>query len=291
MLYNNKMTVKGERTWDWTISSKTSYWNESLKVLWSYRHFLVSLVRKNFLLNYQQTILGPAWMIFQPIVTLVIYVVVFGKVVGVSTGSVPPVLFYFAGIVLWNFFSETFNETSATFRANAQVFSKVYFPRIIIPISDLITQFLRFLIQFVFLLLVITYYLVIQKTHLSISWWFFTFPLSVCIVGGIALGMGMIFSVLTAKYRDMINFGGLIVRLLMFLTPVIYPLATVSKEFRWVVLLNPLTPLFELFKIALLGEGVFMFSQFIYSLVFMFFILMLAILLFNKQGDKLIDVI
>lgn len=291
MHYDNNMTVNSEITWDWTIGSKTSYRNESFKTLWSYRHFLASLVRKNFLLNYQQTILGPAWMIFQPLITLVIYVVVFGKVVGVSTGTVPPVLFYFAGIVLWNFFSETFNGTSGTFRSNAHVFSKVYFPRIIIPISELITQFLRFLIQFIFLLLIIAWFLVIKKTNLSISSWFFAFPLAVFIVGAIALGIGLIFSVLTAKYRDMINFGGLIVRLLMFLTPVIYPLANVSKELRWIVLLNPLTPLFELFKLALLGEGVFVVSQLIYSLIFMFAILTAAILLFNKQGDKLIDVI
>ncbi len=291
MHYHNNMSVKSEITWDWTIGSKTSYWNESFKTLWSYRHFLASLIRKNFLLNYQQTILGPAWMIFQPLITLVIYVVVFGKVVRVSTGTAPPVLFYFAGIVLWNFFSETFAETSKTFRANADIFSKVYFPRIIIPISELITNFLRFLIQFFFLLMIIAFYLVTKKTDLSISAWFFTFPLSVFIVGGIALGMGLIFSVLTAKYRDMINFSSLIVRLLMFLTPVIYPLGTVSKDLRWIVLLNPLTPLFELFKLALLGEGVFAFSQLMYSLIFMFAILTAAILLFNKQGDKLIDVI
>ncbi|MEJ7676495.1 MAG: ABC transporter permease [Segetibacter sp.] len=245
------MTVKTEKSWDWTISSKTSYWNKSFETLWLYRHFLISLVRKNFLLNYQQTILGPSWIIFQPLLTLVIYVVVFSKVVNVSTGTTPPVLFYFAGIVLWNFFGETFGETSKTFRANAEVFSKVYFPRIIIPISELITNFLRFLIQFSFLLLLIAYYLFIKRTGLPINACFFAFPVSVIVVGVIALEMGLIFSVLTAKYRDMINFASLIVRLLMFLTPVIYPLASVSNELRWVVLLNPLTPLFELFKLAL----------------------------------------
>lgn len=285
------MTVKTEKSWDWTISSKTSYWNKSFETLWLYRHFLISLVRKNFLLNYQQTILGPSWIIFQPLLTLVIYVVVFSKVVNVSTGTTPPVLFYFAGIVLWNFFGETFGETSKTFRANAEVFSKVYFPRIIIPISELITNFLRFLIQFSFLLLLIAYYLFIKRTGLPINACFFAFPVSVIVVGVIALEMGLIFSVLTAKYRDMINFASLIVRLLMFLTPVIYPLASVSNELRWVVLLNPLTPLFELFKLALLGEGIFAVSQFIYSLVFMFAILPAALLLFNTQGDKLIDVI
>lgn len=287
----NKMTIKSERNIDWTISSKTSYWNESFKTLWSYRHFLGSLVRKNFLLNYQQTVLGPLWILFQPLITLVIYVIVFGKVVRVSTGTVPPVLFYFSGIVLWNFFSETFGETANTFRSNAHVFSKVYFPRIIIPISDLITHFLRFSIQFLFLLLLMAWYVFVRKEHLYTSYLFFAFPLSIIIVGGISLGLGLIFSVITAKYRDMMNLVGLVVRLLMYLTPVIYPLASVSKELRWLVVLNPLTPLFELFKLSLLGEGTFVFSQFLYSLFFMLAIVSLAVLLFNKQGDKLIDVI
>ncbi|MEO7801390.1 MAG: ABC transporter permease [Ginsengibacter sp.] len=277
--------------WDWTISSKTTYWNESLKTLWSYRHFLMSLVRKNFLLNYQQTILGPVWILFQPLITLAIYVTVFGRLVGVSTGTVPQVLFYFSGIVLWNFFNDTFSDISGTFRSNAHIFSKVYFPRIIIPLSDLITQFFRFSIQFGFLLIMIAYYVFVRHATLHVSNWIFAFPLAIILVGGTAFGAGVIFSVITAKYRDMANFGSLIIRSLMFLTPVIYPLSYISESLRWIVMINPLTPLFELFKLSLLGEGTVNPYQLLYSIVFMLVLVISALLLFNKQGDKLIDVL
>lgn len=277
--------------WDWKISAATSYWNENFKTLWSYRHFLRSLVRKNFLLNYQQTILGPVWIIFQPLITLAIYVTVFGRLVGVQTGSVPQVLFYFAGIILWNFFSDAFGDISATFRSNAHIFSKVYFPRIIVPLSDLTTHFLRFSIQFCFLLILIGYYVLVRKTALHLSLWVFGFPLAILIVGGLAFGLGVIFSVLTAKYRDMVNFVSLFIRSLMFLTPVIYPLSYLSHSLKWIVMINPLTPLFELFKLALLGEGMVNVYQLMYSIVFMILLVLIALLVFNKQGDKLIDVL
>lgn len=277
--------------WDWTISAKTNYWNENLKTLWSYRHFLMSLVRKNFLLNYQQTVLGPLWILFQPLITLAIYVTVFGRLVGVHTGKVPQVLFFFSGIVLWNFFNDTFGDISGTFRSNAHIFSKVYFPRIIIPLSDLITQFFRFSIQFGFLLIMIGYYVFIKHVTLPVSMWLFAFPLAIILVGGTAFGAGVIFSVITAKYRDMANFVSLFIRSLMFLTPVIYPLSYISHSLRWIVMLNPLTPLFELFKLSLLGEGTVNPYQLLYSIVFMILLVISALLLFNKQGDKLIDVI
>lgn len=277
--------------WDWTISAKTKYWNEGVKTLWSYRHFVASLVRKNFLLNYQQTILGPAWILFQPLVTLIIYVTVFGRLVGVSTGNVPQVLFYFSGIVLWNLFSETFSDVSATFRSNAHIFSKVYFPRLIVPLSDVITNFLRFSIQFCFLIIIIGFYIIVKKTSLNISIWFLCFPLAIIGVSFLAVGLGLIFSVFTAKYRDMINFVSLFIRSLMFLTPVIYPLSNLSDSLRWIVMINPLTPFFELFKLSLLGEGTVNPYQLLYSIVFMVLLVFSALLLFNKQGDKLIDVI
>jgi len=278
-------------SWDWEISSKTSYWNESFKSLWTYRHFMASLVRRDFLLNYQQTILGPVWILFQPILTLVTYVLVFGKMVKLSTGNLPPVLFYFAGIVLWNFFSDTFGGTSNTFRENAQIFSKVYFPRIIAPLAVTGTNFFRFIIQLILLILLIAYYLIVKHEKLSFSYWLLAFPVAIACAGIIALSLGLIFSVLTAKYRDMGNLVGLAIRLLMFVTPVIYPLASVTKELSWIVKINPLTSLFELFRLSLLGEGTFHPSQFLYSVIFMLAVAIIAVLVFNKQGDKLIDVV
>jgi len=284
MLINNE-------DWDWRFGTKTSYWNSGIKELWSYRHLLMSLVRRDFILNYKQTILGPVWILIQPIITLVTYVLIFGKLVGISTGSVPPVLFYFSGIVLWNFFSDSFGGTSNTFRENSHIFSKVYFPRIIMPIAVTSTHFLRFLIQLILLLLLIAYYWLFRGLILSFNLLFFSFPLVIIFVGGIGLSMGLIFSVLTAKYRDMMNLVGLGIRLMMFATPVIYPLVSVPEKARWVVQINPLTPLFELFRLGLLGEGVVSVSSLVYAIVFMLVTLVGALLLFNKQGDKLIDLV
>lgn len=277
--------------WDWEIGTETSYLGASTQEFWSYRHLLISLVKRDFLLKYQQTVLGPFWILFPPLMTLVTYILVFGKFVGVSTGTLPPVLFYFSGIVLWSFFSSSFSGTSSTFRDNAQIFSKVYFPRLVMPVAVIIRHFFDFLIQLFLLLLMIGFYWLFLDWSVSINLNLLWFPVSVVTVGGIALGMGLIFSVLTAKYRDMNYLVSLGVRLLMFVTPVVYPLATVPEDVRWIALLNPLTPLFEVFRLSLLGEGTVSPFLLMYSILFMIVIMIVALLLFNKQGDKLIDVL
>jgi lipopolysaccharide transport system permease protein len=277
--------------WDWEIREQTGWWGASLAEYWSYRHLLGGLVRRDFLLSYQQTVLGPLWVLLQPIMTMLTYVVVFGKVVGVSTGSVPPVLFYLAGIVLWNLFNDSFMGTSATFSDNAHIFSKVYFPRLLMPVARLLGYLLSFGIQFTFLLLLLLYY------------WLFT-PWAVPAVRGIPLALlaivlvsiqsialGLLFSVLTGKYRDIRFFVGLGTRLLLFLTPVIYPLQHVGPEWRWLMELNPLTSLFELFRWALLGQGIVTVGQILYSLVFTLGLFVVSVMTFNKQGDKLMDVV
>lgn len=280
-----------EKKWDWEIQSKTTWMGSRVEELWAYRHLLVGLVRRDFLLNYQQTVLGPFWILFQPIMTLVTYVIVFDKLVGIPTGTVPPVLFYLSGIVLWNLFSDGFNGTSATFRENAHIFSKVYFPRLIMPLSQLSTHFMRFLFQMILLLLVIAYYLMFEDVSIQLTPWLVTFPFVIILTNIFALSLGLLFSVLTAKYRDLTNLVGLGIRLLMFLTPVIYSVDYIPEKVRWIVLMNPLTPLFELFRLSLLGEGTVTLPQLIYSLLFIFFFFIGSMLIFNKQGDKLIDVV
>ena len=280
-----------DRKWDWEINNKATFWSHGMNELWSYRHLVAGLVRRQFLLNYQQTILGPLWVLFQPVMTLFTYVLVFDKFVGIPTGSLPPVLFYFSGIILWSFFSDCLTNTSGTFRENAHLFSKVYFPRILVPVSVMGTQFLRFLIQFLMLLGLIVYFKLFKGLPLQLEMWWLALPLSILSVAGISLGMGLVFSVLTAKYRDITNLLNLGVRLLMFLTPVIYPLDVVSENVRWMVYLNPLTPAFELFRLSLLGEGVISFWQLLYSLGFTLLLMVGASLMFQKQGDKLIDVV
>ncbi|MFC5269476.1 ABC transporter permease [Adhaeribacter terreus] len=283
--------AKAVNSWDWEIGNKTSFWNHSLKELWAYRHLLAGLVRRHFLLNYQQTVLGPLWILFQPTLTLVTYLLVFNKLVGISTGSIPPILFYLAGIILWNFFNDSFTGTSSTFKEHAHVFSKVYFPRIIMPVSVICTQLLRFGIQFIMLLCVMSYFSFTGDFSFPFNSGLFALPLVILNVGAFSLGLGLIFSVLTAKYRDMTNMVTLGVRLLMFLTPVIYPLATIPENVRWLVQLNPLTPLFELFRLAMLGEGTVAPNALLYSVGFTLLLLAGAWLLFNKQGDKLIDIV
>jgi lipopolysaccharide transport system permease protein len=285
------MTTNTETKWDWEIKEKTSWLGSSLAEFWSYRHLLVGLVRRDFLMGYQQTVLGPLWVLLQPILTLITYVLVFGKVVGISTGTVPPVLFYLAGIVLWNLFNDAFTGTSATFSDNAHIFSKVYFPRLLMPLARLVGYLISFGIQFGFLLLILAYY------WLFTSWAtpsLFGLPLALLVILLVSiqsLGLGLLFSVLTGKYRDIRFFVGLGTRLLLFLTPVIYPVQHVAPKWRWLLELNPLTPLFELFRWSLLGQGTVTLGQVLYSLVFTLGLFVVALLTFNKQGDKLMDVV
>ena len=280
-----------EKKWDWQIGSKPG-WDLGLDHLVSYRHLLGSLVRREFLLNYQQTVLGPLWILFQPILTLITYVLVFGKFIGIPTGAhIPPVLFYFSGIVLWNFFNDTFGGTSNTFRDNFHIFSKVYFPRIIMPLSVITTHFLRLLIQVVLLTLMIVYYVLFRDYTIQAGFNILLIPVAILLTGLISFSLGLIFSVLTAKYRDISNLVFIGIRLLMFVTPVIYPISAIPEKLRWIVNLNPLTPLFELFRLGLLGEGTVTPSLLLYSIGFTALSLLVSIYIFNRQGRKLIDVV
>lgn len=278
-----------EKKWDWEITADTSNWSWDIRSLLSYRHLLGSLVRKNFIINYKQTVLGPAWILLQPILTLFVYVLVFGKLIRVPTGDVPPPLFYLSGIVIWNFFNESFSATSRTFRDYIHIFTKVYFPRIIIPLSTISTQLMRFLVQFLFLVAMLAYYVFVQDYPMRVGFNFLWVPVSVIMLGLTGLGLGLIFSVLTAKYRDISNIVDVGIRLLFFVTPVVYPLSAVREDLHWLVQLNPLTPLFELFRLGMIGQGTV--GSLSFSAGFMVVVLGLGLHLFNRQGSKLIDVV
>jgi len=284
--------LSSEKKNTWIIGSKSSYFDFSLKELLAYQHLLFRLVKKEFLVNYQQTLLGPLWLLFQPVLTTVTYVFVFNKIIGVPIGNAtPPVLFYFSGIILWNFFSESFTANTKMFRDNIHIFSKVYFPRLIVPLALTITQLLRFLIQFMLLILLMVFFSFFKGFHLIISPYLFAIPFVIILIGMLSMSIGLFFSIITAKYRDLTNFVDILLRVTMFITPVIYPLSAVKESIRWVVQLNPLASLFELFRLGLLGEGTVSLPQLAYSITFMFMSFILTILLFNKQGGKLIDVI
>lgn len=285
------MLTSTDTKWDWEIKEQTSWLGSSPAEFWSYRHLLVGLVRRDFLLGYQQTVLGPLWMLLQPIMTTLTYVVVFGKVVGISTGTVPPVLFYLAGIVLWNLFNDSFVGTSTTFSDNAHIFSKVYFPRLLMPMARVLGFMFSFGIQFAFLLLLLAYYWIFTPLAMPALVELPLALLALVLVSIQSLALGLLFSVLTGKYRDIKFLVALGTRLLMFLTPVIYPVQHVAPKWRWLMELNPLTSLFELFRWALLGQGLVTVGQVLYSLVFTLVLFAVALLTFNKQGDKLMDVV
>jgi lipopolysaccharide transport system permease protein len=242
-------------------------------------------------LNYQQTILGPLWIFFQPLLTLLVYVLVFGKLIGIPTGkSIPPVLFYFSGIVLWNFFNDSLWGISNTFREHIHLYSKVYFPRIIVPLSVLSTNFLRFLVQLSMLFLLLVYFIVFKNFRFHATSSLLALPFVFIGIATISAGCGIIAALLTARYRDIVNLIGIVLRLLMFITPVLYPLAAVSSELKWIVLVNPLTPLFELFRFSLLGEGSVNASSLVYSFSFGLIVLVVSVFLFNARSSKLIDI-
>ncbi|MBD0850796.1 ABC transporter permease [Maribacter arenosus] len=287
---NDKTNSLGSADWEWEIKPGTSWWNISLAELYSFKDLLLQLTRKEFLGLYQQTLLGPFWALIRPLLTVITYVVVFNEVIGIPTEGVPPFLFNLIGITLWNLFSEIFMQTSNTFLQNVEIFSKVYFPRIIVALSTLWLQLILFGIQ---LLLLVAVYLFCYFTGLvdfNAGQGLLIFPVIV-ITAGIGFGGGLIFSVLTAKYRDLLSLMQLVIRLLMFICPVFYTMSLVPQKFQWLAQLNPLSTLFEYFRFAFLGIGSVNSIQLLYSFGFMVVIVLLGILIFNKMSDKLIDIL
>lgn len=275
--------------WEWEITKKTPWFGASFKELYSFRDLLVRLVRKEFLMYYQQTLLGPLWMVIQPILTVLTYVLIFDKVIGLETQGVPPFLFYLTGITLWSLFSDIFLGTSGTFSSNAHIFSKVYFPRIIAPVAILLLHLLRFLIQLLLLIIVLAWYYFTGKFQPDGNW-LFSVPV-ILMTAATAFGAGLIFSVFTAMYRDLMNLQQLLVRLLMFLCPIFYALSMVPGDKRWLVSLNPLSSFFEVFRYAFIGKGAVSMHELTYSGIWMVALVTIGVLLFNKRGDKLMDVI
>jgi lipopolysaccharide transport system permease protein len=276
--------------WDWEIKKSSSWFGASFKELYAYKDLLFRLTRKDFLGMYQQTLLGPFWVLLQPLLTVVTYVLIFNDIIGISTGGVPPLLFNLIGITLWNLFSEIFLKTTSTFTQNSQVFSKVYFPRIIVALSTLWLQILLFSIQLLLLIVVFLFFTFTGRVETNISYLFTAIP-AIIITAGIGFGGGLIFSILTAKYRDISSLLQLIIRLLMFVCPIFYSLSIVPAKLKWVVNLNPLSSQFELFRLAFLGNGNVSVLQCVYSAVCMVLLVFFGVMLFNKMSDKLIDVL
>ncbi|HVB02386.1 MAG TPA: ABC transporter permease [Chitinophagaceae bacterium] len=274
----------------WEINPSSGWLDLRIRGSWHYKDLVLRLVRRDFLVSYRQTVLGPIWLILQPLLTTLTYIVIFSKVAGISTDGLPAMPFYLAGILVWNFFSECMPAVSSTFSSNAAIFGKVYFPRLVVPVAAVVSQLLRFTIQLGLFFPVLLYYTLYRRTiHPNLL--MLAFPLLIVIIAGIALGTGLILSVLTAKYRDLNNLIYFGLRLMMFVTPVIYPLSIVPSGIRFWVRINPLTPLTEAFRYAFLGKGQFSWGYLAYSFICMAVILFAGIALFNRMEDQAMDVL
>ncbi len=279
-----------DQDWDIVIQSSPSWFNINFKEIWQYRDLLILFVRRDFISIYKQTILGPLWFFIQPLITTAIYMLIFSRIAKLSTDGVPPIVFYLAGITCWSYFSETLLKTSDTFINNANIFGKVYFPRLIVPLSITISSFVRFAIQLSLFIIVWAFYL-FTTDQIQITWAIFLFPVIVFIMAILGLGLGIIFSSLTTKYRDLrflLSFG---VQLLMFATPIVYPLSLAPEKYKWIILANPFTPIIEAFRYGFLGSGEFQPLYLLYSLITTLLILGIGILIFNKIEKTFIDTV
>ncbi len=282
------MSTNNEYTF--VIKPKRSLWDVNLRELWQYRDLLMLLVKRDFISVYKQTILGPVWFFIQPLLTTVTFTIIFGMVAKIPTGGIPELLFYLTGITFWNYFSSCLTSTSNTFVTNASVFGKVYFPRLIVPISVVISNLMKLAIQFVLLIVVWGYYLLFTDTiHPQLSLAFM--PVILLLFALMGLGFGLIFSAMTTKYRDLsflIAFG---IQLLMYASAVIYPVSVVAPDKQWILFLNPLIPLMEAIKFSFLGEGILDWAYIAYSSVFTILVLVIGVLVFNKVEKGFIDTV
>ena len=272
------------------INSKNSVFDLNLREVWAYRDLLLMLMKRDFITFYKQTILGPLWFIVQPLLTTAIYVILFGNIAKLSTDGMPQILFYLSGITIWNYFSESLTKTSTVFTANAGMFGKVYFPRLIMPLSIVASSLMKFGVQFAIFILVLLYYVIFTDT-VAPNWWILITPFLILMMAMFALGMGMIFSSLTTKYKDLtflLSFG---IQLSMYITPVVYPVSALPEKYQFLLYFNPLSPIFECFRYAFLGSGSFSLVNLLWSAGFISVILVIGTVIFNKVEKSFMDTV
>ncbi|MET3979707.1 lipopolysaccharide transport system permease protein [Mucilaginibacter sp. UYP25] len=286
------MTEPNE-SWDLEISPKNSLLDLKLKDVWLYRDLLLLLVRRDFVSFYKQTVLGPLWFFVQPIITILVYNLIFGNLAGIKTDGIPGPLFYLAGTILWNYFADCLTKTSTVFKDNSGMLGKVYFPRLIMPLSIVLSNLIRFGVQLMLFAVLLLYYM-LAGYHISPNIYALLFPFLMMMIAALGLGFGMIISAVTTKYRDLafvVSFG---VPLLMYTTTVIYPLSEVIKKYSsysWIIKFNPITPIIETCRYGFLGNGVFSWGLLCYSLGVTLVILFSGIIVFNKVEKTFIDTV
>lgn len=276
--------------WTEVIGSQTRWLSINWLEIWSYKDLLYMLVKRDFVTFYKQTILGPLWFIFQPIIMTFTYVIIFGNIAGISTDGVPQFLFYLSGITLWSYFSESLNKVSTVFKDNANMFGKVYFPRLIMPMSIVVSGLIKLGIQLGIFLIVLAYYFFF-KGNVQPNLWTLAIPLLIFLLALQSLGLGMIISSLTTKYKDLVFLVTFGIQLFMFLTPVIYPTSILPENFKFIFELNPLTGIFECFRYGFLGAGAFQPIMLVFSATSAFGIFMLGTIIYNKVEKDFMDTV
>ena len=289
---NSIIMAEMEQGWTTEIRPKDSLLSVDFKEIWRYRDLMMLFVKRNIITQYKQTVLGPLWYVIQPMMTTVMYMVVFGGIAKISTDGLPQPLFYLAGISFWQYFADCLGKTSNTFVSNAGIFGKVYFPRLVTPLSDVISNLVRFGIQFALFLVVYAYYALFTDVQIHTNWYALLLPVLIVMLAGLALGFGILFSSMTTKYRDLQLLLSFFVSLWMYATPVIYPLSTITNEkLRLVMQLNPLTGIVEFFKYGMLGVGNHDWWMLGYSFGFMVVLLAIGIIVFNKVQKSFMDTV
>ena len=284
--------------WSTVIKPSNKLLEVNMKEIWDYRDLISLFIKRNIITQYKQTILGPLWFVVQPALTVIMYMIVFGGIAGIPTDGVPRPLFYLAGTCMCQYFADCLTKTSNTFVDNAGIFGKVYFPRLAIPIANVLSNLVRFGIQFVFFLVIYAIYALSGDTSAHFTWYALLFPVLVMLLAGLALGFGILISSMTTKYRDLQVLFSFIVSLWMYATPIVYPLSQ-TKSMFWcgipvhkLMCLNPVTPIIETFKYGFLGAGEFVgWRWLLYSFVFMVILLMLGIVVFNRVQRSFMDTV
>ncbi|MBX3165268.1 MAG: ABC transporter permease [Bacteroidetes bacterium] len=278
------------QAWDLVIEPKSKWYDLRLQEIFRYKDLLLLFVRRDFVSVYKQTILGPLWFFIQPIITALTFTVIFGNLANISTDGLPQILFYLCGITLWNYFSDTLTKTSETFTANANIFGKVYFPRMIVPLSVVVSNLIKLGVQFLLFIAIWIYYLLKGNTiHPNAA--LLLVPFLIILMGFLGLAFGIIISSLTTKYRDLkflVVFG---VQLMMYASPIVYPLSTVPEKYKWLIVANPVTSIIETFKYAFLGVGEFQWTYLAYSTIFTLVLFLIGLVIFHRVEKSFMDTV
>jgi lipopolysaccharide transport system permease protein len=285
-----QMIADKTEQWDLIIEGKTSLFDLKFREVWHYRDLLLMLVKRDFVSFYKQTVLGPVWFFIQPLFTTIIFTFVFGNLAGLSTDGLPQPLFYLAGITAWNYFADCLTKTSTVFKDNANIFGKVYFPRLIMPLSIVASNLVRFGVQMLLFFGVMAYFALVGADF-RITSAILLFPLLILMMAFLGLGLGLVITAMTTKYRDLsflVSFG---VQLLMYLTTVIYPLSAAPEKYKHLIELNPMTGIIETFRYAFLGKGNFSAWSLGYSAAGTLIIIIVGIVIFNKTEKNFVDTV